>query len=179
MFEFITEPLFFVFDNTLGLLFGLFGSNQDANVLAGVFLMSGLVSAVITFITAKVVDQNEVKALRAKMSKMQEKLKSAQKDGDAKSTAKIQRELMENSSKLSQKSMKPMFFTMIPILLLFTWLSKYEVLNAYVAQRGGYAVLLPFVLPIWGDRFGWLGWYVFSSLATSPIIRKLFKMEGP
>ncbi|MFQ5815858.1 MAG: EMC3/TMCO1 family protein [Candidatus Hydrothermarchaeaceae archaeon] len=178
MFEFITEPIFWVFDNTFGLLFGLFGSNQEANVLFGIFLVSALVSAIIVLITAKVVDQKEMKKLKARMSKVQERLRKAQKDGDKRKAAKIQKEMMHNSSELWQKSMKPMFFTMIPIILIFTWLRNYEVLNAFVAQRG-YAVLLPFVMPMFGDRLGWLGWYVLTSFATSPLIRKLLKVEGP
>lgn len=177
-FGFITEPIFFVFDNTLGLLFKLFGANEAANILAGIFLVSALVSGIISLITARVVDQTEMKALKSKMSKIQEKLREAQKEGDAKKVTKIQREMMENSSELWQKSMKPMLYTMIPILLIFTWLSEYNVLEAYVAQRG-YVVQLPFVMPWIGNKLGWLGWYVLSSFATSPLIRKLFKMEGP
>jgi uncharacterized membrane protein (DUF106 family) len=177
-FEFITGPIFYVFDNTLGLLFGLFGANQEANVLFGIFLVSAFVSGIIVLISARVVDQKEMKALKTRMSKIQERLREAQKAGDQKKISKIQKEMMQNSSELWQKSMKPMFYTMIPIILIFTWLRNYEVLVTFIAQRG-YAVLLPFVMPFFGDRLGWLGWYILSSLATSPLIRKLLKVEGP
>lgn len=175
----ITKPIFIVFDKTLGLLFGLFGTNEVANVLAGIFLVSALVSGIISFITAKVVDQKEMKVLKDKMSKIQEKLREAEKAGDVKKTAKIQKEMMANSSELWQKSMRPMFFTMIPILLIFTWLRKYEIITTFISQRGENPILLPFDPLVYKDRLGWLGWYILSSFATSPIIRKLFKMEGP
>ncbi len=178
MFEFITEPVFTLFDSTLGLFFKVFGSNQEANMVFGVFMVSALVSTVIVIISAKVVDQKEMKKLKTRMSKVQEKLREAQKAGDQKKTAKIQKEMMQNSSELWQKSMKPMFYTMIPIILIFTWLRNYEALIDFVGQKG-YVVLLPFTLPKFGDKLGWLGWYILSSFATSPVIRKLFKVEGP
>jgi len=178
MFEFITGPIFLFFDSSLGLFFKLFGSNQKANVVLGVFMVSTMVSTIIVIISSKVVDQKEMKKLKARMSKVQERLRAAQKAGDQKKASKIQKEMMSNSSEMWQKSMKPMFYTMIPIILIFTWLRNYDPLMNFVEQTG-YAVSLPFSLPKWGDKLGWLGWYILSSFATSPLIRKLFKVEGP
>ncbi|MEE9593976.1 MAG: hypothetical protein V3V92_01105, partial [Candidatus Hydrothermarchaeales archaeon] len=67
MFEFITEPVFTLFDSTLGLFFKVFGSNQEANMVFGVFMVSALVSTVIVIISAKVVDQKEMKKLKTRM----------------------------------------------------------------------------------------------------------------
>ncbi len=177
-FEFITKPLYLFLDSTLGLFFRLFGSNDAANVMFGIFAVSALVSGIITFITARVVDQAEMKRMKARMTKIQDKLKDAQKKGDEKEIKKLQSEMLENSGEMWRNSTKPMFFTMIPVILIFTWLPNYEYLRAYV-ESNGYAALLPFPLPYFGDRLGWLGWYILSSFATSPLIRKLAKMEGP
>ncbi len=176
--EFITTPIFILMDSTLGLLFGLFGTNYAANVMFGVFAISTLVSGIITFITSRVVDQAEMKRLKARMSKIQEELKDAQKKGSAKEVNKLQSEMMRNSGEMWRNSTKPMFFTMVPIILIFAWLGKYEYLRLYVVHNG-YVAMLPFALPFIGDRLGWLGWYILTSFATSPLIRKLTKMEGP
>ncbi|MEE8168033.1 MAG: EMC3/TMCO1 family protein [Candidatus Hydrothermarchaeales archaeon] len=179
MFEFITKPIFLIFDSTLGLFFHIFRDNQPANVLFGIFVVSAIVSALIVVITAKVIDQKKMKKLKAKMSKIQDKLKEAQKKGDAKEMKKIQSKMMKNSSEMWQMSMKPMLYTMLPIILVFTWLKEYEYLATFVEHQEGYVVALPFILPKFGDKLGWLGWYILSSFATSPLIKKLFKIEGP
>ncbi len=177
MFEFITGPIFLFFDLTLGVFFHLFGDNQVANVLVGVFTVSSLISVFIVLVTSKVVDQREMKALKAKISQGQEKLKAAQKKGDLKQAKKLEKEALRRSSEMGRKSMQPMFYTMIPIILVFTWLRNYDYLVAIAEQ--GYIVLLPFALPVFGDKLGWLGWYILTSFATSPLVRKLLMIEGP
>ncbi len=34
------------------------------------------------------------------------------------------------------------------------------------------AVNLPFSMPIWGDRLGWLGWYILFSIPLTSVFRK-------
>jgi len=64
-------------------------------------------------------------------------------------------ELMQLTGLMFKKSMKPMFATMIPFLLLFTWL------------RGVY-------VPVLGN--GWLWYYLGYSIIASIILRKILKV---
>jgi len=169
-----------IFGATEALLSPLFHltSNQRFNILFGIFLVSAIVSAIITFVTAKVVDQKEMKRYKELLKKYQDKMVKAQKKGDLKSTKKAQSRLMEVQSEMMKNSFRPMFYTMPPIILIFSWLRRYEYLQSYIDLHG-HAVLLPFSLPKFGASLGWLGWYILCSFATSIIIKKVFGIEGP
>jgi uncharacterized membrane protein (DUF106 family) len=162
-------------DLIFGIPFHLSG-NDRFNVMFGVFVISTLVSAIIVIITSKVIDQKEMKELRSKMAKFQEKARAAQKKKDTKQLSKVNKEMMSLQSKMMSKSLKPMIYTMIPIILIFSWLSQYGYLKSFI-ELHGYVVVLPFSLPIWGTKLKWLGWYILCSFATSPLIKKVFNIE--
>ena len=173
----VFESIYRVTDVLLSPLFHL-TSNQEFNILFGVFLVATIVSAIITFVTAKVVDQKEMKRYKELLKKYQDKMVKAQKKGDMKTTKKAQSKLMGVQSEMMKNSFAPMLYTMPPIILIFSWLRQYEYLQSYIAVQG-YAVLLPFTLPKFGASLGWLGWYILCSFATSITIKKVFGIEGP
>ena len=67
-------------------------------------------------------------------------------------------------------SFKPMLYTMIPFLLVFSWLRT-------TYDGSGNVVLFSFILPVIGwDGLGWLGWYILSSMVVSIILNKALKL---
>jgi len=172
MFEFFYD----VMDATLGIFFNLSGS-EKFNLMFGVFAVSVLVSALIVFITAKVIDQKEMKRMKARIAKYQEKIKEAQKKNDMKQVGRLQKEMLRDQGAIMSKSFRPMFYTMIPIILIFTWL-RHKIPNG----PDDYILTLPFsFLKAGGSNIslGWLGWYILCSFPASTLIKKIFKIEGP
>jgi uncharacterized membrane protein (DUF106 family) len=130
----------------------------------------------VVFVTSRVVDQREMKRIKAKLAKYQEKAREAQKKNNMSEFKKLNKEIMSLQSKMMANSFKPMIFTMIPIILIFSWLRHYDYLAAYI-KTNGYLVSLPFSLPIWGSKLNWLGWYILCSIPISTLIKKIFKLE--
>lgn len=162
-------------DNVLGIPFHL-TSDILFNTLLGVMFISITVSLIIVVITAKVVDQNEMKKLKDKMAKFQEKTKDAKKKNDTKQLNKVSKEMMGLQSTMMSKSMKPMMYTMVPIILIFGWLRQYTDLQNFVEAQG-YLVTLPFEMPFFGTELGWFGWYILCSFPASSLLKKVLKMD--
>lgn len=162
-------------DPVLGIAFHL-TANDTTNALIGVSFVSGLVSFIIMVITAKVVDQKAMKTLKEKMAKYQAKIKEAQTKNDTKRVSKISKDMMGLQSTMMSQSMKPMLYTMLPIILIFGWLRHYPYLQNFV-EANGYLVVLPFALPFFGAKLGWLGWYILCSFPASSLMRKALKMD--
>ena len=167
----ILEPLYAVMDSTLGLLFHL-TSSESTGYMVGIFIIAALISLFITLVTSRVVDQRRMRMVKEKTKELQEKLKKAQKAGDTKEIAKINREMMTVQREMMGNAFKPMMYTMIPIFLVFSWLRHTVPPDATV-------VMLPFELPRYGSSLGWFGWYILSSFAVSPLLKKILNIEGP
>jgi uncharacterized membrane protein (DUF106 family) len=169
------EPIYMTMDIILGIFFHL-TNNDRFNVMFGIFAVSAIVSGMIIYITSKFVDQKEMRDLKEKMAKFQKKAKKAQEKKNTKELARINRQMMEVQRKMFSKSMKPMLYTMVPIILIFSLLSQYGYVKSFI-QVHGCVVSLPFILPIWGSELKWLGWYILCSFATSSLIKKILKTE--
>lgn len=163
------SPLYAFMDSTLGMLFHL-SSDEKLGYMIGVFIIASLVSLFISIVTNRVVDQQRMRELREKLKEYQSKLMDAQKKGNTKEMAKLQGEMMKMQSEMLSSSLKPMFYTMVPIIILFAWLRHHF-------PPGFKFVDLPFYLPIWGNKLGWFGWYFMSSIAVSPLIKKILKLD--
>ena len=123
-----------------------------ANPKLSIIIVGFLVTLVMTLITKKVTDQNRMKELKEIQKKCQIKLKDSK--GDMKKQQEIQKEIMACSMELMKHSFKPALYTMIPALLLITWL------------RGVYTEILS----------GWLWWYIGSAIISSIALRKILNV---
>lgn len=85
------------------------------------FVITLFTSLVYKFVT----DQELMKSLRAEMKELQKAMKEHKDTPEQ--LMKIQKVSMEKNMELMRHSMKPTFFTAIPIILLFGWL------NAHIA----------------------------------------------
>jgi len=160
------EPLYAVLNSTLGLAFSI---GNEHRYMIGILIISSLVSLFITLVTSRVVDRERMRHIRERMPQLQERLRKAQKEGDSKKMMKINREMLELQREMMSNAFKPMLYTMLPLLLLFSWLR-------YTMPQGT-VVNLPFELPVYGSSLGWLGWYILSSLLVSPVMKKLLNAD--
>jgi len=78
-----------------------------------------LLSTLVRYFT---LDREKFKATQKRSKEHQEKLKEAQKSGDTKRRKKHQENLLKETMENMKHGMKPMMFTMIPILLIFGWM---------------------------------------------------------
>lgn len=78
-----------------------------------------LLSTIIRYYT---VDREKLKESQKRMKDHQAKMKEAQKSGDSKRMQKHQKDMLAETMENMRHSMKPMIFTMIPILLIFGWM---------------------------------------------------------
>ncbi|HLC84171.1 MAG TPA: EMC3/TMCO1 family protein [Candidatus Nanoarchaeia archaeon] len=99
----------------------VFGPVIAWSPLGAVILFSLIMTLLLTLAYKYLTDQNlmkqlkdETKALQAQMKELKDKPEEA---------LKVQRRAMEVNMKYMMQSMKPTLFTMIPILLVFGWMS--------------------------------------------------------
>ena len=122
-------------------------SNPRTSLVA----ISFLVTLAMTLVTKHFTDQIRMKELKEIQKKHQARMKDNK--GNLEEQKKIQKEMMEGSFELMRHSFKPIFITMIPILLIFWWI------------RGIYIETI-----IAGT---WLWWYIGAALISSIVLRKI------
>ena len=123
-----------------------------ANPKLSIVAVSVLVTLFMTFVSKFFTNQNRMKELKGIQKACQIKLKDAK--GDMQKQSEIQKEMMVCSMELMKHSFRPMFITLIPLLILFWWI------------RDIYTGVLA----------GWIWWYILVSIISSMIFRKIFNV---
>lgn len=91
-----------------------------AVISAGLAFMSIIVRKMV-------LDQEKLKKQKEETKELQKQMKEAQKAGDTKKMGEMYSKLMDVNSQVMKQSFKPMLFTLIPFLLIFTWMrSNYD-----------------------------------------------------
>jgi uncharacterized membrane protein (DUF106 family) len=127
----------------------------EANPKVTIVLFAMAITLFVTLITKHFTDQTRIKELKQMQKNCQNKIK--EKKGDIQSQAELQKQMLTHSMEMMKHSMKPMLITMIPLLLLFNWI------------RGMYSQT--------DIATSWFWFYLVASLVSSPIFRKLLKVE--
>ncbi|MDO9045253.1 MAG: DUF106 domain-containing protein [Methanobacteriaceae archaeon] len=166
------------------------------NPIFTIFLISTLVAFFITLANKLLVDQDKLESIKKEMQEFQQEMREVQKSGDSKSMEKMQKQQMEMMGKQKDMmfmSFKPMLVTMVPIFIVFYWMSQEpHILQTIVVlpQIAYYVLLVPFWQYIAGffygnsgiavptGALGWLGWYILCSFAMSQIFRKFMGLKG-
>jgi uncharacterized membrane protein (DUF106 family) len=89
--------------------------------LLGIFLLSLIVTLISNLIYKFTTNQAEMKSLKDQIEQYRKKIKDA-KD-DPKKMMKLNNEAMSVNMKYLSKSMKPMLFTFLPIILIIGWMN--------------------------------------------------------
>jgi len=113
----------------------------------GVF--SVLVTLVSTLVQKWLTNQEHLKSLKKRQKELQVELK---KTKDPTLMQELNNEMLQLTGLMFKSSMKPLFVTFIPFIILFAWL------------RGIY-------VPILGS--GWIWYYLGYSIVSSIILRKV------
>ncbi len=128
----------------------------------------------VTSVSAQyfLVDQEKVRSMRKELSDYQNRMMQARKSGSKKELRKLeskQKRIKQQQAEMMGMTTKPMFLTIIPIMIFFGWVRSQPVAAELVID-------LPFTLPYFGDTLGWLGWYLLCSFFFSQALRKVLNM---
>jgi uncharacterized membrane protein (DUF106 family) len=161
------------------------------NPIFTIFLISTIVAFFITLANKLLVDQDKLESIKKEMQEFQQEMREAQKSGDPKKMEEMQKQQMEFMGKqkdMMTMSFKPMIVTMLPILIVFWWMSQEPHISQTVVMlpQVAYYVLL---VPIWHmfyqtaastpvGAIEWLGWYILCSFAMSQLFRKLMGLKS-
>lgn len=89
----------------------------------GLLIVSLLISVITTLAIKFLTNQSLMKDLRNELKELQKEMKDLR--NNPKKMAQVNERMMETNSKYMSHSMRPTFFTLIPILLIFGWLSSH------------------------------------------------------
>lgn len=105
----------------MGLLDPIFNPLLNMNPFLAVFIVSLVLSVVITIIYKYMTDQELMKTLKDDIKVAQKEMKLFKDDPEK--MLKLQKKAMEHNMKYMMQSMKPTLVTFIPIILIFGWLN--------------------------------------------------------
>jgi len=139
-----------------------------ALVSVGLAVMNALVRRAV-------IDREKFEEHKRKLKEHQQVVKEASKAGDVKKAQKAQEELMTLMMEQLKHSFKPMIFTIIPFLLVFSWLNQqygrfnlFGILDSTLGV-GPVATLL-------GFDTNWILWYLLCSIAISTVLNKTLRL---
>jgi uncharacterized membrane protein (DUF106 family) len=158
-------------DSFLGAIFHL-TSSDGLNMIIGIFFIAIGLSGFSILVRTLVANPGEINALKAQVSDLKKKFNKYQKEGKTMETARVQKEMMQVQGAIMKKSFAPSIYTMLPYIIVFTWLRNYGYLKNYIALQG-YLIKMPFTLPLGGHVLGWFGWYILCSITVSSLIQRL------
>jgi uncharacterized membrane protein (DUF106 family) len=145
----------------------VFGPLVALPPVIGEAIFAAMITLVITLFYRYLVDQASLREMKAQMKALQDKAKELQKTNPEEANKTVS-EVLKLSNKQMIMNFKPMFPTLIFVLLLLPWMGT--VWNGAVA-------MLPFTLPYFGNDFGWLMWYILLSVPMSQVFRKALGVE--
>jgi uncharacterized membrane protein (DUF106 family) len=166
-------------------------NNPFFGAIIGVFIIATIVAFVITLANKLLVDQDRLQFLQKEMKGFQQDMMKAQKSGDPKAMADMQKkqtEFMGLQKEMMFNSFKPMIVTFVPIIIIFYWMAQNPIINHMwlnIPTFAYYILLVPIFHTFYGQSAGvpvfaieWLGWYILCSFAMSLIWRKLMGLKG-
>ena len=127
-----------------------------------IFALSIILSIFVTLVYKYLTDQTLMRELKKDLKKYQKQMKEARSDHAKMS--EISKKSMAVNMKYMHQSMKPMLFTLLPFLGIFTWL------------RSVFDSTVIFALPFWPHTLGWIGTYIIFSMVFTTVFRKLMNV---
>lgn len=115
-------------------------------------IFSVVVTLISTLAQKWLTNQEHLRSLKKRQKEIQKELKKCK---DHNLMQELNMEMMKLTGVMFKSSMKPMFVTIIPFLILFAWL------------RGIY-------MPIMGNS--WIWYYIGFSIVASIVLRKVLKV---
>jgi len=132
-----------------------------------VMLIAIAVSLGTTFVNKRIINQDRMDEIKKQISDFQERYNEAKKSGDEekiKEMTEEQKKMMGLTKEMMINSFKPMAITIVPILVIFYFLS-----NTY----GSLGDIVR--LPVLNWNLSWFWWYIMVAVLTSIIMEIVYK----
>ncbi len=113
-----------------------------------IFIVSLIVSLIITFVYKWMTDQELMKTLKGDVKTMQKEMK-ALRDNPEK-MMKVQKKAMEKNMKYMMHSLKPTLVTFIPLIIIFGWLNAHMAFDP-INPNEPFTTTITFDEEIYGD----------------------------
>lgn len=126
------------------------------NPRISVVVIGILVSFLISLVNYFVLDKEKMKALKEKQKALQEKMKKHKNEGNHEKMMETNKEFLAHQMEMMRHSFKPLLITMIPVLVLITFIRGLFV-NTEIASS-------------------WFWYYLVSAIFGSIISRKVLKL---
>lgn len=125
------------------------------NPKIAIILISFLATLLITIVNYFLTDRKKMKEISERQKALREEMK--QYKNDPAKMMEINKKMMEDFPEQMKQSLKPLIITLIPLLLLFSWIRSIFA-ETIIAKT-------------------WIWYYIASSLFFSIVLRKIFKMQ--
>ena len=135
--------------------------------LISIIVFSFLITLLSTWVYKRFTDQAKMKEIREKMKEIQDRSKQFKDNPDK--MMELQQEMMKLSGEQMRASMKITLITLIPFLIIFTYLK-----SLYVGL--GDLIVWNVNIPALGTGIGWFLSYVLFSILSSVLLRKVMKV---
>jgi len=120
-----------------------------------IIVLSLIVTLFITIVNFFMLDRKRMKELREKQKRLKEEMKKFRDNPEK--MMEINKQMLEDFPEQMRHSFKPMLVTIIPLLILFSWL-KSNFASTAIAST-------------------WFWWYIGASIIFSIILRKIFGLQ--
>jgi len=133
-----------------------------------VLVLSAGIGLISSYVNRRAINLEEYKRTMIESQRAQKQVMAAMKSGNQRQIDKAQKrqqEVTSQQSKMSMGRMKSSLFTMIPIILIYSFIGGFfgNVIVAY----------FPFPAPYIPAEMSLPNWYFFCSIATSVIISRI------
>jgi uncharacterized membrane protein (DUF106 family) len=157
------------------------------NPIITVLIIAFFIALFITILQKLLIDYDKMEEMQAEMKEIQSELREAQKSGDPKALAKVQKKQMDFMPKqknLMIMQFKPTLITMIPILVIYYGMvGNYAIshMQIHIASTQFYLLFMPIWNIFWRQAdpltINFFGWYILCSFAFSFALRRLMGMK--
>lgn len=100
---------------------GIFDFFLNIDYVWIIIIISFLISLLSTLVYKWVTDQDKLKRIKKEVKELQADMKEHK--NDQKKMMKIQQEMLSKNGEMMKQSFKPMLFTIIPLFIVFGWMS--------------------------------------------------------
>ena len=139
------------------------------NALLSIIVFSFLITLSFTLVSKKFTNQSRLKELKDKSALLRKKAEEYKSNPEK--LMEVNKEMMEMSGEQLKITMKTSLITIIPFILIFSFLK-----NLFQDAGINNIIYWGTDLPLIHDGAGWLLLYIVSSIIFSIILRKIMKV---
>jgi uncharacterized membrane protein (DUF106 family) len=125
------------------------------NPVLGIFLLSSVISLLITLVYKYTIDQEQMKELKKRQKDTQAKIKEHK--NNPQKAMELNKELMSQTGEMMKHQFKPMLFTFLPIIILFRWMRAIFVSTPFESS--------------------WVFYYIVFGIISNILFKKLLKLH--